>query len=157
MNSAQRIWDKLISAGLTPAGAAGLMGNLYAESGLIPTNLQNNFEKKLGFTDADYTAAVDCGAYDGFVSDGAGYGLAQWTYPSRKAALLAYAKARGQVCSGGCGTSSAPPPASGMRRTVCCSSSSGPPTRGRRSASDGHSWGRDFMICTEEESTWHIS
>jgi hypothetical protein len=95
MGNAQKIWDKLLSAGFTPAGAAGLMGNLQAESGLVPTNLQNSYETKLGFTDGAYTAAVDCGAYDGFVSDGAGYGLAQWTYPSRKAALLAYAKARG--------------------------------------------------------------
>lgn len=96
MDNAQKIWDKLISAGLTPAGAAGLMGNLYAESGLNPRNLQNSYEKKLGLSDADYTAAVDCGAYGSFVTDGAGYGLAQWTYSSRKAALLAYAKARGR-------------------------------------------------------------
>lgn len=90
------LWDKLQAAGLTPAGAAGLMGNLQAESGLSPTNLQNGYEKKLGLSDADYTAAVDCGIYTGFVTDGAGYGLAQWTYPSRKAALLAYAMARGR-------------------------------------------------------------
>ena len=90
------IWEKLLAAGLTPAGAAGLMGNLKAESGLNPKNLQNSFEKKLGMSDADYTAAVDCGAYAGFVTDGAGYGLAQWTHPDRKAALLAYAKARGR-------------------------------------------------------------
>ena len=70
------------------------MGNLHAESGLNPRNLQNSFEKKLGYTDAVYTAAVDSGAYTNFASDGAGYGLAQWTYPSRKAALLVYAKAR---------------------------------------------------------------
>lgn len=43
---------------------------------------------------------MDCGAYDGFVNDQAGYGIAQWTYPSRKAALLAYAKARGQSVGG---------------------------------------------------------
>ena len=96
MDNAQKVWDKLISAGLTPAGAAGLMGNLYAESGLRPDNLQNSCEKRLGYSDADYTAAVDCGAYACFVTDGAGYGLAQWTYPSRKAALLAYARARGR-------------------------------------------------------------
>lgn len=96
MDNAQKIWDKLLSAGLTPAGAAGLLGNLYAESGLRPDNLQNGFERKLGMSDADYTAAVDCGAYEGFVGDRAGYGLAQWTYPSRKAALLACAKARGR-------------------------------------------------------------
>lgn len=96
MDNAQKIWGRLISAGLTPAGAAGLLGNLQAESGLNPRNLQNSFEKKLGFTDESYTAAVDSGSYAGFVHDGAGYGLAQWTYSSRKAALLAYAKARGR-------------------------------------------------------------
>ena len=96
MDNAQKIWDKLCAAGLTPAGAAGLLGNLQAESGLNPQNLQNSFEKKLGMSDQDYTAAVDCGAYGSFVTDGAGYGLAQWTYSSRKAALLAYAKARGR-------------------------------------------------------------
>lgn len=100
MDNAQKIWDKLISAGLTPAGAAGLMGNLYAESGLRPDNLQNSCEKRLGYSDADYTAAVDCGAYGSFVTDGAGYGLAQWTYPSRKAALLAYVKAWGRSVGG---------------------------------------------------------
>ncbi len=96
MSNARLIWDRLTAAGLTPAGAAGLMGNLQAESGLNPRNLQNSYEKKLGMSDDDYTAAVDSGAYDGFVTDGAGYGLAQWTHPSRKAALLAYAKARGR-------------------------------------------------------------
>lgn len=96
MDNAQKIWDCLISAGLTEAGAAGLLGNLQAESGLNPQNLQNSFEKKLGMSDQDYTAAVDCGAYGSFVTDGAGYGLAQWTYSSRKAALLACAKARGR-------------------------------------------------------------
>ena len=96
MSNARKIWDKLCAAGLTPAGAAGLLGNLQAESGLNPRNLQNSFEKKLGMSDQEYTAAVDCGAYGSFVTDGAGYGLAQWTYSSRKAALLAYAKARGR-------------------------------------------------------------
>lgn len=95
-NNEEKIWHYLKAQGLTEAGAAGLMGNLKAESGLNPRNLQNSFEKKLGYTDGDYTAAVDCGAYAGFVSDGAGYGLAQWTHSSRKAALLAFAKSRGK-------------------------------------------------------------
>ena len=30
------IWDHLRNKGLSPAGTAGLMGNLYAESGLNP-------------------------------------------------------------------------------------------------------------------------
>lgn len=90
------IWDKLIGAGLTPAGAAGLMGNFRAESNLEPTNLQNTYERKLGYTDATYTASVDAGTYANFVTDAAGYGLAQWTYSGRKKALLAYAKSQGK-------------------------------------------------------------
>lgn len=92
----QKIWNYLIAHGLTPCGAAGLMGNLYAESGLSPTNLQNTYEKKLGYTDAAYTAAVDSGAYTNFTRDSAGYGLAQWTYWSRKQNLLDFAKNAGK-------------------------------------------------------------
>lgn len=85
------IWDYFKKKGLNDYGIAGLMGNLYAESGLKPTNLQNTYEKKLGYTDAEYTAAVDQGIYTNFVKDSAGYGLAQWTYWSRKQNLLNYA------------------------------------------------------------------
>ena len=95
MNEAT-IWRFLKSQGMTDAGVAGLMGNLFAESGLNPKNLQNTYEKKLGYTDATYTAAVDNGTYTNFVRDSAGYGLCQWTYWSRKEALLAYAKAAGK-------------------------------------------------------------
>lgn len=91
-NNEEKIWNYLTAAGMTACGAAGLMGNLCAESGLIPTNLQNTYEKKLGYTDATYTAAVDNGTYTNFGYDSAGYGLAQWTYWSRKRSLLAYAK-----------------------------------------------------------------
>lgn len=88
----QKIWDVLLAlTGGNAFGAAGLMGNLYAESALKPRNLQQSFEKKLGMTDDSYTAAVDSGAYTKFVRDSAGYGLAQWTYWRRKEALLAYA------------------------------------------------------------------
>lgn len=76
-------------------GTAGLMGNLYAESGLRSNNLQNSYEKSLGMDDVTYTAAVDNGLYDNFVKDSAGYGLAQWTYWSRKQNLLNFAKSRG--------------------------------------------------------------
>ena len=94
--SEKTIWEYLKAQGLTDAGAAGLMGNLYAESGLRPNNLQNSYEGKLGMADAEYTEMVDRGTYANFGNDRAGYGLAQWTYPSRKTALLAYAKAAGK-------------------------------------------------------------
>lgn len=72
------------------------MGNLFAESGLIPTNLQNSYESELGMNDASYTAAVDNGSYTNFTHDSAGYGLAQWTYWSRKQDLFQLCKSRGK-------------------------------------------------------------
>lgn len=90
------IWKYLKNKGLSDAGAAGLMGNLYAESGLNPQNLQNSYEKKLGYTDATYTAAVDNGSYTNFIKDSAGYGLAQWTYWSRKSALYDHQRQNGK-------------------------------------------------------------
>lgn len=92
----EKIWNYLKAKGLPDCGIAGLMGNLYAESCLIPTNLQNSYEKALSFTDAAYTAAVDNGTYQNFVKDSAGYGLAQWTYWSRKKNLLDFAKKKGK-------------------------------------------------------------
>lgn len=92
-NNEERIWNYLIENGLSKAGAAGLMGNLNAESALNPKNLQNSYEKKLGYTDDSYTAAVDNGSYKNFVHDSAGYGLAQWTYWSRKQNMLEFARA----------------------------------------------------------------
>lgn len=87
------IWAFLAGKGLNAYAAAGLMGNLYAESGLNANNLQNSYSKKFNMSDAEYTAAVDNGSYTNFVHDKAGYGLAQWTYYSRKQALFDYAKA----------------------------------------------------------------
>lgn len=84
------MWNYFKKKGLNDYGIAGLMGNLYAESGLKPCNLQNGYEKTLGMTDAEYTAAVDTGVYTNFVKDQAGYGLAQWTYWSLKEDMLKY-------------------------------------------------------------------
>ena len=67
------------------------MGNLNAECALRSNNLQQTYEKSLGYTDETYTAGVDNGTYTNFVKDSAGYGLAQWTYWSRKEMLLNFA------------------------------------------------------------------
>lgn len=91
----RQIFAFLKSQGLSDAGCAGAMGNMFAESGLNSRNLQNSYEKKLGYTDASYTKAVDNGSYRNFAFDKAGYGLCQWTYSTRKAALLAFAKTCG--------------------------------------------------------------
>lgn len=82
--------------GLNEYGIAGLMGNLFAESGLKANNLQNSFENFLNMDDNTYMSAVDSGAYTNFIMDGAGWGICQWTYWPRKQALLAFAKAAGK-------------------------------------------------------------
>ena len=89
------VWDFLYSKLLNSYGAAALMGNLYVESKLNPKNLQSSAEKKLNMTDESYTNAVDSGLYPSFSTDRAGYGLAQWTYPSRKEKLLEFAQNKG--------------------------------------------------------------
>lgn len=90
LSTEEIIWTFFSSKGFTDYAIAGLMGNLQAESGLKPKNLQNSFEKSLGMTDDEYTLAVDNLVYPNFVNDGAGYGLAQWTFPSRKQNLLSF-------------------------------------------------------------------
>ena len=90
--SANYLWNFFKQRGLTDQGVAGLMGNLFAESGLNPKNLQQTYEKVLHMTDDSYTQAVDTGKYSNFIQDCAGYGLAQWTYWSRKQKLLNFAK-----------------------------------------------------------------
>lgn len=89
---ARYIWNFLKQKGLNDYAVAGLMGNLYSESALRSNNLQNSYEKKLGMTDKGYTQAVNNGSYKNFIHDKAGYGLAQWTWWSRKQALLYFAQ-----------------------------------------------------------------
>lgn len=91
----QQIWNYLMEITGNAYAAAGLMGNLYAESGLVPTNLQDACEASLGYEDGTYTEAVDSGTYSDFATDWAGYGLAQWTWQERKQNLLSFAQDAG--------------------------------------------------------------
>lgn len=97
--SEQSIYQALRNGGLTAAGACAMMGNMWAESGMKP----NNVEDRSPLSDCDYTNAVNTGTiskdqfmYDPDPQTGInqyyGYGLCQWTYPSRKAELYDYAR-----------------------------------------------------------------
>lgn len=88
----KQIWDFLKAEGFNDFGAAGLMGNLLAESELRPNNMEDQYQSKLGYNDDSYTRAVDNGTYTNFVTDAVGYGLAQWTYWTRKQNLLNFAR-----------------------------------------------------------------
>lgn len=88
------IWDTLYKIIKNPYGVAGVMGNMYAESGLKSNNLDDFFQSKFGYTDESYTAAVDNGTYTNFAGDSAGYGLVQWTFWAIKQDLYDYAKSK---------------------------------------------------------------
>lgn len=107
---AQKIWNYLIRKGLTPWGAAGLIGNLQAESGMASNRVETLCLQRLKengqiFTDKTYTAAVDCGKINrkSFLNPlpgrQYGYGICQWTSPERKAGLYDLCKQRGASIS----------------------------------------------------------
>lgn len=87
------LFNGLMAAGCTIYGACGAMGNIYAESGANPRNLENLCEKRLNYkyTDDTYTTAVDSGEIprDLFLhplgdSRQYGYGFCQWTSAEEK-------------------------------------------------------------------------
>lgn len=92
--NAEKMWNFFMDKGLTPYGAAGLIGNIDAESALISINLQDSCQSRIGCNDESYVALVDSGVYtkEQFIYDQAGFGICQWTYWSRKKALYEYAK-----------------------------------------------------------------
>lgn len=98
-STTEQIWNYLTGQlGITKEGAAGLMGNMEKESGLIPNNLEDLYQIRYGLTDEGYTASVDNGSYtrDQFINDQFGYGLVQWTKPAeRKAGLYDTARQMG--------------------------------------------------------------
>ena len=120
----EKVWDALINIGVTPAGAAGIMGNLHSESIGINSNaveglLINRYKSEKYLTWPDgvydaktwdlYTQRVDTGViskqqfisprrYTG-VKHQYGYGLAQWTTAARKEKLWSYTKDKGKSIS----------------------------------------------------------
>lgn len=86
-SNADYIRDYLMSFIGNENGVYGLMGNLYAESGLKSNNLQD-IKKGEGVTqrDLDYTKNAN-NSSSSFINDNKGYGLAQWTTSDRKKAF----------------------------------------------------------------------
>ena len=81
--------------GFTIEGACALLANIQAESAFNPKNLEDSKNRALGMSDEEYTRRVDEGTYQDFVTDGAGYGLAQWTWRMRKQDFIIFARQRG--------------------------------------------------------------
>ena len=97
-NNALLIYNQLRASGLSEAGALGLMGNWMAESGLEPGRLQGDFTQGRTYSRA-YTDDVASGRIgrSQFGRDQKGYGLAQWTYYTRKEDLYDFWNGSGKA------------------------------------------------------------
>lgn len=93
--NSEKIWNYCKSKGMNDFGCASVLSSLDHESGLNPKNLEDQYQNILGFSDETYVSAVDSGRYVNFVKDCAGFGLAQWTWWTRKQGLLSFAQSRG--------------------------------------------------------------
>ena len=86
--SKQQIYNLLRQGGLSQSGALAMMGNWQCESGLEPNRLQGDFSPYRTLS-KDYVRRVESFTLqrDQFAHDAKGFGLAQWTFYSRKQAL----------------------------------------------------------------------
>ena len=95
----EALWHALRSKGYSAKAVAVLLGHAQAESGLECDRLQGDFSADRALS-RRYTAQVDSGAIDrgSFAwhgPNGGGYGLVQWTYPTRKLGLYDTARRLG--------------------------------------------------------------
>lgn len=119
-NNEEKAWNYFLSNGYTKKAAAGVMANIYAESGYVTGNLENDSNTKANITDEEFTSMVDSGKisqkefslsstyglynYNENDPDRGlsactecmyGYGLAQWTWPTYKYDLYEMYKTNG--------------------------------------------------------------
>lgn len=98
MSYYQTIYNRLRAAGLTEAGALGFLGNWDCESNCEPFRVQGDFSPYKTISH-QYTEDVEDGRIpmNQFAHDAKGYGLAQWTYFSRKEGLYDFWKRSGKT------------------------------------------------------------
>lgn len=85
------MYNSFRAAGMTHAGACGMLANIRAESDGISNIVQRGMQN---LSDDAYTAEFDMFP-TAKIRDGTGYGLCQWTFWSRKQALYDFAKLNG--------------------------------------------------------------
>ena len=84
-------------AGMTLAGCAGAIVNFEQESAINPINVEDRYHTSAAKTDEAYTRLVDTDPSYDFANDNGlhfGYGLAQWTDPSRKVKMRKFHTSR---------------------------------------------------------------
>lgn len=84
------IAQECMKAGMTAAGAAGVLANVEAESAFTSINVQDSFNRALGISDEEFVRRVDAGDTALFMTPDLGFGLAQWTAQDRKEKYLSH-------------------------------------------------------------------
>ena len=96
--NSDEIWRVMYAFIGNEYGVAGMMGNIWAESGFQPNNMEN-VGTQFGWTDTSYTDAVNNGTENfmrlypipnsqgGTTNRPLGYGICQWTSVGRKQGL----------------------------------------------------------------------
>lgn len=88
MSFEQTIYNLLTASGISQAGALGILGNWYCESGCEPYRVQGDFSPYRTVSKDYVNRLVNMQmTRDQFAYDQKGFGLAQWTYPARKVNL----------------------------------------------------------------------
>lgn len=89
------VFDYLLSKGVSPQGAAGIIGNFMQESttNVVPYYVEGGNTGDAS-TSIQYTDSINNGTYskEDFMYDSKGYGIAQWTHYTRKQALYEFAE-----------------------------------------------------------------
>lgn len=96
MSFQQTIYNQLRKGGISEAGALGILGNLDCESNCEPYRLQGDFSPYRTQSKAYVQNIMNGSISKAQFCDGrVGKFIAQWTYPTRQAALWDFWKARG--------------------------------------------------------------
>ena len=98
MSYRQTIYNRLRYHGVSQDGALGVLGNFECESNCEPNRVQGDGSSYRTISKT-YTANYMNGTWgkEHFVNGKVGYGLAQWTYPTRQAELWDYWKSSGRA------------------------------------------------------------
>lgn len=97
MSYQQQMYNRLRQAGMTEAGALGVLGNWECESNCEPFRVQNDFSPTRTASRI-YVQQLESGvmSVDQFATDQRGFGAAQWTYGPRKRNMYSEWKASGR-------------------------------------------------------------
>ena len=113
-SEAERIYNYLVSMGMSKAAAAGILGCFHYESGMKSNNLEDAYNSQFGMSDEQYTAAVDAkreskqsfitGRNATYISgqtpgEAVGYGLAQFTSSDLKREIYENSVEKGKSIS----------------------------------------------------------